>query len=157
MTDDTSPEGAATESAPADPTPPGWFKVVAVVAILWNLIGVAQFFAQVMMSAEAVAELPEAQRQMLEAMPGWVMVAFAVGVFAGTAGSVLLWLRKSLALPVLILSFVGAGSQFLYNVLVAGAPEVLGPPFVILAGLIIGVGAGLIGLAWHAGRRGWLS
>ena len=58
-------------------------------------MGVMNYFGQ--MNAEMVAAMPEAKREIIESRPAWATGAFAVAVFGGEIGSVLLLLRKSAA------------------------------------------------------------
>ena len=75
------------------PTAPLWFTIVAWTMVVWNLMGVAAFFAQITMSEEAVAKLTEDQQKLFEVIPTWFYFAFGVAVFCGTAGAVLLAFR----------------------------------------------------------------
>ena len=67
--------------------------VIAVAALLWNLLGLALFVHRVTMSAATIAALPPADRAMVEGTPGWVLVAFGVAVITGVLGSIGLFLR----------------------------------------------------------------
>ena len=67
--------------------------VIAVAALLWNLLGLGLFVHRVTMSAAAVAALPAADRAMVEGTPGWVLVAFGIAVVTGVIGSIGLFLR----------------------------------------------------------------
>lgn len=69
-------------------------------------MGTMNFIWQMNLSADALATLSEAQRAIIEGRPLWVTAAFAVAVFAGALGCLLLLLKKSLALALLVLSLV---------------------------------------------------
>jgi len=73
---------------------PKWYTPVAVVALLWNLIGVTAYLFDVTMSPEAIARLTPAQRALYEARPLWFVTAYAIAVWSGTAGALGLVLRK---------------------------------------------------------------
>ena len=60
---------------------PAWLKVVAVVALLWNLLGCIAFFFDLRLSPEDLAKLPEAQQALYAARPGWAVAATAIAVF----------------------------------------------------------------------------
>src|ERR1700741_3009572 len=91
---------------------PAWFWAVAILALLWELMGVGSYLYHVTMSAEDIAALPDGQRQLMEATPPWVMGAFATAVFSGLLGAVGLVMRRSWAKPLMILSLVAAVVQF---------------------------------------------
>ena len=127
------------------------FWAIAAVALIWNVMGGINFFSQ--MNAEVVAGMPESYRVIAESRPAWATGAFAVAVFGGALGSLLLLLRKSAAYYVFIASLLGAvGAQI---------------PFFGMAGFPI---EALIGglmqllvtayLIWYSKRgesKGWIS
>ena len=136
---------------------PAWFWVVAVLALLWNLFGLAMFYMQYTMSPEQLAQLPEAQRSLQEGFPDWLWALYAVAVIAGTLGSVLLVMGKRLALPVFWVSLVAVVVQFGYCLFPGGMIEVLGPAQALPMPIVVTVVAAL--LVWLARRsvaRGWL-
>ena len=76
---------------------PKWFKPIVIIALLWNLIGVINFFIQINLSEEAIAALPEPEQALMNSTPLWSLVAFALGVFGGAIGSLGLLIQKKLA------------------------------------------------------------
>jgi hypothetical protein len=115
------------------------------------------YIAQVTMSQEALAGLPDAERSLYENMPAWATGAFAVAVFAGAIGSLLLVLRNALALPVLIISMAGVLVQMTHNFFMADALEVMGPASAIGPVIVIIIGAYLIWFANDAKGKGWIT
>tara|TARA_R110001606_G_scaffold180965_2_gene327631 strand:+ start:2043 stop:2474 length:432 start_codon:yes stop_codon:yes gene_type:complete len=97
--------------------PPIWFWIIGVFALLWNIMGLGAYFQQFTMSAETFAALRPEQQYLLVSQPFWLTTAFAIAVFAGFIGSILLLARKRLAVRMLLLSmgavFVQFGSLFL--------------------------------------------
>ncbi len=81
---------------------PGWLRIVGVVALLWNLIGVCFYLGQV-----GVLGPPFVQEGAPTSMPVWVTAGYAIGVFGGAIGSLGIALLKAWARPVLWLSLVG--------------------------------------------------
>jgi len=72
----------------------------------WNAFGIVQFALQYGASpASMMAQgMTAAQIEAYAALPGWMTAAFAVAVFVGTAGCVMLALGRSASLPLLALS-----------------------------------------------------
>lgn len=135
---------------------PTWFKVVAVLALLWNLLGCMAFFADLQLSADDIAKLPEAQQALYAARPGWALIATGVAVFGGAIGSIGLLVRRKWAFPVLVLSLVGILVQdFGLFVLVDGA-SLAGPVAVVLQAIVLAIGIGLVLISRKAIARGWL-
>ena len=136
---------------------PAWFWVVAVLALLWNVFGLAMFYLQYTMSPEQLAQLPEAQRGLQEGFPDWLWALYAVAVGAGTLGSILLLMGKRLALPVFWVSLVAVVVQFGYCLFPGRMLEVLGPAQSLPMPVLVTVVALLLG--WFARRsiaRGWI-
>ncbi len=135
---------------------PAWFKVVAVVALLWNLLGCLAFFADLAISPEDIAKLPETQQALYAARPGWAVMATGAAVFGGVLGCIALLLGKRWALPVFVISLLGILVQdFGLFILVDGA-TLGGTAVVVMQGIVLAVGIGLVLLARRGIARGWL-
>lgn len=142
----------------ADPNPiqiPKWFWAIAGIALVWNLMGVGAYMAQVMMDESALAALPDAERALYEATPAWATGAFALAVFGGALGSLLLLLRKSLALPVLLVSLLGVLVQMCHAFFLSKSIEVYGPGGLIMPIMVIIISIFLVWLAKHSNDQGW--
>ena len=81
--------------------------VVGIMSLVWNLMGCANYLWQTTLGPEDLNALSEAQRSIIENRPAWATGGFAIAVFGGAAGSILLLLRKSAALIFFVLSLVG--------------------------------------------------
>jgi len=133
------------------------FWVISIIAFIWNLMGVFAYIAQVNMSDEIIAALPEAERTLYENVPSWVTGAFAIAVFGGALGCILLLLRKKLATSVLIISLIGIIAQMIYNFGMSKAAEVYGPGGMIMPAMVVLIGVFLVWYAKQATAKGWLS
>ena len=139
----------------AAPRPLG-FWIVSVLALLWNLLGMAIFFMQVSMPPEALAAMPAEQRSLYESTPAWVNGAFAVAVFGGALGSAMLLLKKRLALPLLALSLLGVVVQMGYTYLMTPAFRVYGAGNAILPVVLVLIALFLVWFARRSLARGWI-
>ena len=137
--------------------PPAWFWAVALVALLWNLLGVMAFAMHMMMTPESLAALPEAERNLYETTPIWVTIAFAVAVFGGALGALGLLMRKAWARLLFIISFVGLIIQASYNFLLSDTFEILGSGAMLMPIVVIVIAVFLIWFANMATRRHWLT
>lgn len=140
-----------------NPGAPKWFRIVAIVAVLWNLMGLMAFTAQVAMDDATIADLPEGQRELMQTTPAWAIIAFAVAVLCGTAGSILLALKNKAAVPVLWLSLIGVLVQNTHSFFLSNALEVYGTQAVVLPVVVIVIAIGLAVLSSRANRDGWLT
>ena len=94
------------------------FWIIIVVTLIFNIMGVINYFVQ--MNAASLASFPEKYRPIIEGRPAWATAAFAIAVFGGSLGSLLLLLRKSAAIYVLIASLLGVIVTMMHIFGVAG-------------------------------------
>ena len=133
-----------------------WFLVVVVLAIIWNAMGVTAYIMSVTMSTEDFLKLSQAEQDIHNATPAWAKGAFAFAVFGGLLGSLLLLLKKSLALPVLIVSFIAILVQMYNAFFIQDSFAVFGPGGTIMPIMVIVIAALLIWLAKSAKAKNWI-
>lgn len=134
-------------------TLPAWFRIAALLALVWNAFGVAMYLSSVGLFGDPTAGLGEAERAVAESIPPLITGAFAIGTLTGLIGSLGLVLRKAWAQPLLIVSLVALLMLEGWIVFLSGAVEQFGlaVPIMVSAGALL-----LAWLATHAKARGWL-
>ena len=137
--------------------PPSSFKIIAGVALLWNLLGLMAYLMDVMMSPETLAALPEAERELRNSMPVWATAGYAIAVHAGVIGSLSLVLKKAWSVPLLIVSLAGIIVQQVYIFFMSNAIEVYGTGSMVLPALVLVIGIYLVWYARSANEKGWIS
>ena len=80
--------------------------IIGGLGLLWNLFGGFIYYTTQTMSAETLQGFDDATRTYMEAIPFWFHGAWAIAVWGAVLGCVLLLLRKKLAEPVFIISFL---------------------------------------------------
>jgi hypothetical protein len=136
---------------------PGWFRLLAVLGLAWNGFGVYMYLSKVGMFGDPLAGLDQAHRDLAATVPSWVTAAFAVAVFAGFIGTLLLVMLKRLAKPMLVLSLLAVLVQCGWIVGMSNARAVEGNMALMMPGLIVVVSLLLVWLAMVGDRKGWLS
>jgi hypothetical protein len=136
--------------------PPLWFWIVSVLPLAWNGMGVMAYIQQATITQEAVQAMPAAERALLLARPAWATAAFAVAVFGGVVGCLLLLVRSRRALPMLLVSLIGVVAQMTYQFVIADSLAVYGPGGLIMPAMILAGALFLVGFAVAGRRRGWL-
>ena len=136
---------------------PTWFWVVSGLCLLWSLGGIMAYMSHVMLTPEALAAMPEAERALIENTPAWATGAFAIGVFAETLGCLLLLLRKGLAFPVLIVSLAAVVVQMSHALLMTDLLKVHGPSALALPCMIIIIGIFLVWFSFMAKGKEWIA
>jgi hypothetical protein len=129
------------------------FWVIGAIALIWNVGGVINYFVQ--MNPDMLAAYRESERAIIEGRPAWATGAFAIAVFGGAFGCLLLLLRKSAAYYLFIASLLGVIVTMIHT-LGVGVDFVLGEILgIILMPLV--VVAFLIWYSKQAERKGWIS
>jgi hypothetical protein len=136
---------------------PIWFTVVSVLLLVWNFLGVMAYISQVTMGPEALAALPDDQRQILENTPVWATAAFAIAVNGGALGCLLLVVKSKLAGLFLQLSLAGVLVQMFYSFFMTNSFEVFGPGAVIMPAMVLIIAVFLVVLAAKAKSKLWIS
>ncbi len=131
------------------------FWVIGAVALIWNAMGSINFVMQ--MNADVVASMPETHRAIIDSRPAWATGAFAIAVFGGALGCVLLLLRKSAAYYLFVASLIGVIVTTIHTVRVASSAVGFGPFEILMMILMSPLVAAL--LIWYSKRvesKGWI-
>lgn len=129
------------------------FWVISAIALIWNALGVVNYFVQ--MDPAVISAFRESEQAIIIGRPAWATGAFAIAVFGGAIGSLLLLLKKSAASYLFIASLIGVIGTMIHALGVDiefGAGEIAGIIVMPLA-----VAAFLIWYAKSSQARGWIS
>ncbi len=131
------------------------FWAIGAVALIWNVMGVINFFLQ--MNPDALAAMPESHRAIVEGRPAWATGGFAIAVFGGALGCLLLLFRKSAAYYLFIASLLGVIVQLIHTLGIA-SPTIDFSPFDISMIILmpLAVAAFLIWYSKWAQSKGWI-
>jgi hypothetical protein len=115
--------------------------LIGVIAVLFNSIGVFDFVMSMAQGAEyqASAGMTPDQIAHYQAMPSWMTVVWAVGVFGAFLASILLLLRRKLALPVFVLSLTAFLISLLYTYVLTNGGAVMGRQMAVTSAVIAGL------------------
>jgi len=134
---------------------PTWFWVVTVILLIWNLMGVANFFMHLTITEEALQAMTENERAMIENSPTWLLFAFGIAVFTGVGGCIALLMKKKAAYLLFVVSLITSVLQMGYSASIAMGMED-GTPMLIIAFLVIVFCVFLVWLAKHATKKDWI-
>ena len=112
---------------PGTTTPgrPWHLWLIGTIGGLWSLIGVLSFVLTQMNAEAVMSRFPPQQRQYFESFPLWAVAFWAIGVFGGVIGCLLLLLKNRLAFHVLLASVIGAIVSNLGGLFLLGGMEVM--------------------------------
>lgn len=134
------------------------FWIIAVFALLWNLIGVYLWlYEYFLMTDEVRATLPQEQVEIMSSAPIWSMYVYGLAVITGLLASVFLLMRKKLAVAVFLLSLIAVLILQLYWIFAMGTIEKLGPQSLFMPLIVIALAIFEYFYSMGAARNGWLT
>jgi len=115
--------------------------LIGVIALLFNAIGVFDFVMSLAQGAtyQARAGMTPDQIAHYQQMPGWMTLVWVVGVFGAFGASILLLLRRKLALPVFALSLAAFLVSLLYTYVLTNGGAIMGQQMAIMSAVIAGL------------------
>lgn len=122
--------------------PPVLFWIAGVIFLIWNLFACYGFWLEQTMTDEAYTEAYNAASTVVrDKYPFWSMAGYAIGVGGGLLGAIMFLLRKKIALPIFIISLLGAIISFAWPLTNAEAKAAYGPYFWVMPVIVFAMGA----------------
>ena len=131
----------------------GWYMAAAIASLLFMLVAVAGYLMDV---TSDPSTLPLDQRVVVEARPAWAMAAYAIAVWAGLAGALMLLVKRKLAQPLLLVSLIAAIVTFVPYAIVPGVRDNVTTNDIAFAVMILVITWTIFWFARHSAQRGWL-
>ena len=131
------------------------FWAIGAFALIWNGLGGVNFFMQ--MNAETLEAYREVERAIIDGRPVWATGGFAVGVFGGALGGLLLLLRKPTAYYLFIAALLGVIVTMIHTINIALSTIDFSPAEILVMILLpLIVAAFLVWYSKKAERKGWI-
>ena len=100
--------------------------LVGVLALLWNGVGAFDYLMTQTRNVSYMSAFTPEQLDYFYGFPAWVVAAWALSVWGGALGSILLLLRKRWAVPVFGVSLAAMVLTTIYNFVLSEGLEVMG-------------------------------
>jgi hypothetical protein len=97
-----------------------------VLGLLWSSSGAFDYLMTVTRNAGYLSSATPEQLAYFNSFPAWVIGAWALGVWGGVRGSVLLLLRNRLAVPVFGVSLAAMVVTFFHNYVLTNGFSIMG-------------------------------
>lgn len=135
------------------------FWLIGGLLAVWNLSGLYMYYMQSLITADQLEDAGYTLLQVAHVMdtPAWAHSGYAIAVNAGVLGVILLLLRKSWAIPMFVISLVGALVQDLDAYVLRDGLEHFDKIWVVLPIIVIVICILEIWYSRRAKARGWLS
>jgi hypothetical protein len=141
----------------AETRAPAHLWIVGVLALLWNGFGCFDYLMTNLKNKTYLSQLTADQLAYMNSLPAWLTGVWAVGVWGGLAGSILLLMRSRHAIWVFGLSLIGAIVGMGYQMFMTNMPASMKEGAMgIMPWVIIAVAVFLLWYSWNAEKKGVL-
>jgi hypothetical protein len=132
---------------------PAHLWVVGILSLLWNCFGAYDYLMTRMHNMAYLSRTgdPNAILAWVASMPLYAQIGWALGVWGGLLGAVLLLMRSRYALWAFVASLIGMALSFGWQALAASAPGAsnsAGMRYMMVFIILLGIGQ-----AWYAWRQ----
>lgn len=117
--------------------------VVGVLVLLWDMVGAFDYLMTQTQNESYMGQFTPEQLEYFYGFPAWAVAFWALAVWGGLVGSILLLLRKRLAAPVLLVSFVSMVVTSIYNFVLSEGLDVMGSTGAAFSAVIFVVALGV--------------
>jgi hypothetical protein len=136
---------------------PAHLWIVGILALLWNAFGCFDYLMTVTANRAYLAMVPADQLAYMNSLPSWHTAFWAVGVWAGLAGSVLLLMRSRFSVWAFALSLIGAVVGLGYEMFATQMPASMTEgALAVMPWVIIIVAAFQLWYSWTEEKKGVL-
>lgn len=103
--------------------------VIGGIALLWNAMGARDYVMTQTKNEAYMSGFSPEQLAFFYSIPAWVVSAWAIGVWGGVLGALLLLLRRRLAVWVFLASLMGMIVTTFRNYFLADGMDIIGDAF----------------------------
>lgn len=132
------------------------FWIIAVLALLWNIMGVFQFIASTFMMDMLAEGYSSEEMDLFTGLPTWYTIAFGIATIAGFLASITMLMRKKVTVPLFGLSLIAVLIAQGYWIFATGVMDVMGAQAIIMPLIVIAICIFLYFYSKGAKQRGWL-
>jgi hypothetical protein len=131
--------------------------IVGILSLLWSCFGCYDYLMTNLKNQAYLAQFTADQLAYFDSLPAWLTAFWALGVWGGLVGSILLLMRTRYAVWAFGLSLVGAVVGLGYQMFMTQMPASLKVGFMgFMPWVIILIAAFLLWYAWTAEKKGVL-
>jgi len=111
--------------------------VMGIVGLLWNAMGAMDYIMTETRNEQYMSAFTPEQLEFFYGLPIWVIASWAIAVWGAVLGCILLLLRKAIAVPVFMVSFIAMVITSFHNFVISNGLEVIGDTFsLVFSGII---------------------
>ena len=111
--------------------------VIGVVALLWSAMGALDYVMTQTMNEAYMSQFTPEQLAFFTGFPTWVVAAWAIAVWGGVLGGLLLLFRQRYAVWVFLASLIAMSITAFQNYVLSSGMEVMGDAFSLMFTAVI--------------------
>lgn len=141
---------------------PIWFWVLAVILLLWGLMGAWVYYDFAVSTPESMAKYvadgvyTQEYADSLLNTPAWHTAVFAIAVFSGLLGALCLVLRRAWAVPLYMISLLCVIISLFFMFVIAKSHTMMSGGQIGMEGVVFALGVLGVWFARKAKANGWL-
>lgn len=145
------------KEASSSPVTPKHLWIMGVISLLWNVVGAFDYLMTKTRNEAYMSKFTPEQLEYFYGFPAWVTGFWAIAVWGAVLGSILLLLRKRLAVPVFAISLVTMVITTIYNYGLSDGYNIMGGAGPLIFSIVIFlIATGLLVYARAMANRGIL-
>ena len=117
--------------------PSAGFWIIAVIALIWNAMGVMTYLMEQYKVEAYRADFTAEQLALMDSAPAWAIALFAIAVFSGLLGCIFLLMRKKMATPLFLISLLCILFNIGYSLFATNQHELFGTVDGIVMPLVV--------------------
>lgn len=118
--------------------------IIGVITLLWNMMGAYDYLMTQTRNEAYLAKFEPAQLDYFYSFPTWLVFFWALAVWSSILGSILLLMRRRLAVPVFMVSLGSMVITAIYNFGFSAGMEMMGFTGLVFTVVIFCVALGLL-------------
>lgn len=131
--------------------------VIGSIGFLWSCMGAMDYLMTSTRNEAYMSSFPAEKLEFFYAYPSWFIAFWAIAVWGGVVGAILLLLRKKVAVWVFLASLLGVVITAIRNYVFANGLEVVGSAFdLTISAVVFVVALGLFFYSQKMSARGVL-
>jgi len=99
---------------------------IGAISLLWNAVGAVDFIMTQTKNQAYMGQFTPEQLEYFYGFPHWVVISWGVATGGSVLGSLLLLLRRKLALPVNLVVVLAMGPTFTHNFILSDGFRIMG-------------------------------
>lgn len=141
----------------AERSTPAHLWIVGILALIWNAFGCYDYLMTMTANEAYLSQFTADQIAYWDSLPGWLAAFWALGVWGGLAGALLLLIRSRYSIWAFALSLLGVIVSFGYQYVATDMPASMTEGMMALMPWVIFViAAFLLWYSWSMDKKGVL-